>query len=556
MRSSTLSRSVALSLGLFLAGALVRAAEPLPAVTAALRLIGVGTIPHRLEFQGTIVGGLSGLDYDAAHDRWIAESDDKSEFSPARVYTVQLDYDERTIRAVNVVGVASLRQPDGTLYPDRPHALAGAGEIPDFESVRFDPRDGSLWYASEGDRGLGMNPFVRHAAPDGRFLDELPLPEMFRVHPNEPVGPRHNLSFEGLTFAPDGETLWVAMEGPRFEDGPIPTTTAGAGSRLTHYDRAGRMLGQFVYPLDPIPVAPAAGKSADNGLSELLAVTENRFLALEREGCEDAAGRYRFHIRLYEVNTAEATDVKVWPSLVGREFRPVTKRLVLNFDQLGLPWIDNLEGLAWGRRLPNGHATLVAVADDNFAPNQQTQFFVFEVGAASPSNGPRTWDGVFDGVVQDERRISGFVGEYRWLSNFLPCAVEWDGRKYGSSEAAYQSAKFPPAEREEFTRLDPDAAKKKAHAKPLADAAAWEVRKDQAMREIVWAKFSQHPELAARLLATGDRLLEETNWWGDKYWGVFQGEGENRLGKLLMETRSRLRAAGTETGAGKLPARP
>ncbi len=149
------------------------------------------------------------------------------------------------------------------------------------------------------------------------------------------------------------------------------------------------------------------------------------------------------------------------------------------------------------------------------------------------------WDDTFEGVVHDANRIGGFVGEYRWLSNFFPCRIEWDGRVYGSTEAAYHSGKYPAAERDVFTTLDPDSAKKLAHAKPY-DTAAWEARKLRTMREVTWAKFSQHPELAEKLLATGDRYLEETNWWGDKIWGVYHGEGQNFFGKILMETRARL----------------
>jgi hypothetical protein len=117
--------------------------------------------------------------------------------------------------------------------------------------------------------------------------------------------------------------------------------------------------------------------------------------------------------------------------------------------------------------------------------------------------------------------------------------VEWDGLVYGSAEAAYQSGKYPLAERDVFTKLDPDAARRFPRTKPYDDA-AWQEHKVQAMREIVWAKFSQNPELAEKLLATGERYLEETNWWGDNTWGVYQGEGQNLLGKILMDTRARL----------------
>jgi len=60
------------------------------------------------------------------------------------------------------------------------------------------------------------------------------------------------------------------------------------------------------------------------------------------------------------------------------------------------------------------------------------------------------------------------------------------------------------------------------------------------MRAVIWAKFSQNPELAKKLVATGDRYLEETNWWGDKIWGVYRGEGQNLLGKIIMDARARL----------------
>jgi ribA/ribD-fused uncharacterized protein len=149
------------------------------------------------------------------------------------------------------------------------------------------------------------------------------------------------------------------------------------------------------------------------------------------------------------------------------------------------------------------------------------------------------WDETFPGVVHDAKKIGGFVAEYRWLSNFFLCRVDWDSLVYGSAEAAFHSAKYPAAEREVFTRLSPDQAKKLSYTKPY-DRVAWEARKLRVMHEIVWAKFSQNPELAKKLLATGDRYLEETNWWGDKVWGVYRGEGQNLTGKVLMDVRARL----------------
>ena len=149
------------------------------------------------------------------------------------------------------------------------------------------------------------------------------------------------------------------------------------------------------------------------------------------------------------------------------------------------------------------------------------------------------WDEKFDGVVHDANNIAGFVAEYRWLSNFFLVRLEWAGRVYGSAEAAYHSGKYPVADQDIFTRLSPVAARNLSRTKPF-DTTAWESRKVQTMRDIVWSKFSQNPKLARKLLATGRRYLEETNWWGDKVWGVYRGEGQNLLGTILMDTRARL----------------
>jgi len=169
-------------------------------------------------------------------------------------------------------------------------------------------------------------------------------------------------------------------------------------------------------------------------------------------------------------------------------------------------------------------------------------FLALAVVLAAQTPAPKpNWDDPFEGVVQDDRRIAGFVGAYRWLSNYFPCPVTYEGRTYGSSEAAYHASKFPPAERDEFTRLDADAAKKLSRRKPV-DAAWWDERKVRVMREITEAKYRGNPELAAKLLATGNRELEELNWWGDKFWGTVKGEGRNELGRILMAVRAQLRA--------------
>jgi len=69
----------------------------------------------------------------------------------------------------------------------------------------------------------------------------------------------------------------------------------------------------------------------------------------------------------------------------------------------------------------------------------------------------------------------------------------------------------------------------------------WEEVKVSVMRDLIRQKFKPGSELSDRLLDTGDWLLEEGNTWGDTFWGVCDGVGENWLGRLLMERRGELR---------------
>lgn len=355
-------------------------ATPAPPV-AGLRYIGEQRIALMQPFDGTVVGGLSSLDYDARSGAWILASDDRSEHGPARFYTARLDYDDAAFHAVTLTSVHPFRQADGSTYPAPPAFPQRGGEVADIEAVRFDPAGDGIWYASEGSGPLRLDPFVKLAAPDGSYRATLPLPPMLKTAPTPTRGARNNLTLEGLAFAPDGQSLWLAMEAPLYQDGPVPTPDHGAVSRFTRVDRAGHILAQYAYPLDPVQGRPAAGRFADNGVSEVLAVDATHLLVLERSGVQDAQGVFAFYIRLYAVNVAGATDVRAIDALAGSAYVPLTKRLVLNLNQAPPAWhlqhIDNLEGMAWGPVLADGHRSLVLVSDDNFSATQVTQLLAF-----------------------------------------------------------------------------------------------------------------------------------------------------------------------------------
>lgn len=354
---------------------------PPPAPTAAastvsgLRFIGEQRVAHQALYGGSMLGGFSGLDYDAARGQWVVASDDRCTHNAARFYEAELDFDAQTFRAIRFVGVRYFLDTEGK---DFAAAKEGCGRM-DVEAIRIDPQDGSIWLASEGDRRFGIDPFIVHARRDGRRLAQLPLPEAFRVYKDEERGSRYNATFEGIAFAPGGGSLWAVNEWPLYADGELPTSQQGAPVRMTQFGRDGAVLRQYAYQLDAIPAASVPGKMAENGVSEILAMADGELLVLERATVQGADGRHVNYIRLYATDAGAASDVKALPALVDASYQPARKRLVFDFRTLGLPRIDNLEAMAWGPRLPNGHATLVLASDDNFGKSQVSQFLLFEV---------------------------------------------------------------------------------------------------------------------------------------------------------------------------------
>lgn len=136
--------------------------------------------------------------------------------------------------------------------------------------------------------------------------------------------------------------------------------------------------------------------------------------------------------------------------------------------------------------------------------------------------------------------IDDFRGQYRFLSNFQASTVELDGELYPTVENAYQAAKTLDIEkREPFTRMS--ALEAKRAGKCLTLRPDWEEIKYEIMYDLVEQKFLNHESLALKLIATGSQALIEGNWWGDTYWGVCKGVGENNLGKILMKVRDELK---------------
>jgi ribA/ribD-fused uncharacterized protein len=144
--------------------------------------------------------------------------------------------------------------------------------------------------------------------------------------------------------------------------------------------------------------------------------------------------------------------------------------------------------------------------------------------------------------LQVKTIIRRFDGEHAFLSNFHPSPIMTPtGLAFPTAEHLYQALKTNDLAWFERIRLasTPGMAKHFGRAAPRVNG--WDEMKVRVMRGVLRAKFTQNVDLLQKLLATGDAGLIEGNTWGDRFWGVCRGEGENHLGKLLMELREEMR---------------
>jgi len=137
--------------------------------------------------------------------------------------------------------------------------------------------------------------------------------------------------------------------------------------------------------------------------------------------------------------------------------------------------------------------------------------------------------------------VKSFTGKYRWLSNFYPCEVQGPGGfRYPTVEHAYQAWKTN--DQKEWVvlaskALTPYPGDAKRHGRKLTLRPDWESIKLTVMENLLRQKFMSGTDLCERLCETGEEDIIEGNTWGDIFWGVCNGVGQNMMGHLLMKIR-------------------
>ncbi len=336
-----------------------------------LTYLGQSEIPFDATFDGTVIGGLSALSYDAGRQEYYVISDDRSQKNPARFYTVRVSLSGKGIDNVTFTGTHPLLDRDGK--PFRPLTPEATPPVvpPDPEGIAFDPGRQRLYWSSEGERLTAgpvlQDPWVRAAGLDGAYLGQFALPPNLAMSAQE-TGPRRNRALEGLALTPDGQSLFAAMEDPGYNDGPASDDGHGVLTRVTKFDVAnGAPTAQYAYPMEP-PAPPADL----NGVSDLVALSDTTFLVLERSFAQPPT------VRIYRAEIGAATDVLAMPSMRQVALTPMSKSLAVDLSATpGLSPLDNVEGITLGPKLPDGRQSVVLVSDNNFSPSQVTQFLLF-----------------------------------------------------------------------------------------------------------------------------------------------------------------------------------
>ncbi|KWX22284.1 phytase [Mycolicibacterium wolinskyi] len=320
--------------------------------------LGQQRIASGATLDGTVIGGLSGISYDAGAGLYYIVSDDRSAKNPARFYTAQIALSDNGIERVDFVGTRPWLDSHGKPFAPLDAEARPPVVPPDPEGIAYDARRGRLYWTSEGERGDGgvqLDPWVRIAGLDGTYLGEFALPDALKTSAPD-HGARQNRALEGLSLTPDGRYLWAAMEGPVYQDGALPDEQHGAITRITRYDvDTGTADREYTYPLDPV----SAGPGGDNGLSDLVALDDGTFLVVERG--------YGTHVavRVYRAGVTEGSG-------------QLTKTLLADLTNTpGLTPLDNIEGITLGPKLSDGRQSVIMVSDDNFSPTQITQFLLF-----------------------------------------------------------------------------------------------------------------------------------------------------------------------------------
>lgn len=319
--------------------------------------------------EDTKVGGLSDLDYDGENFYAICDLP-----SSPRIYKMSISIDQAKIDTIIFDRVINI-----------PHKTSAAKTLFwDSEGLVYNKKEQKFILSSEGAINNKKDPFIAELDSVGNLNNTYELPNYFKATAKK--GLRNNGVFEGLSYAVDSLGIWVSTELPMKSDGPtskLYRTTSPI--RVTYFNTTSKSpVKQFAYLLGSLRNFPLLPFGI-NGVSAILEYDSGQFLVLERSFI---AG-HGFGAQLFLANSRQASNTldknNLRKKIKKKEITPAEKRLLFDFRsirrQLHHKKLDNLEGIALGPKLANGHQTLILISDNNFnSPlNQLNQVILMEI---------------------------------------------------------------------------------------------------------------------------------------------------------------------------------
>jgi hypothetical protein len=197
-------------------------------------------------------------------------------------------------------------------------ALGTSADGIDSEGLVLAP-DGTFWISDE------YGPHIAHFDATGKRINPFGTGTGGRTLPLVLARRRPNRGMEGLTLTPDGKTLVGLMQSPMYN----PSSAAVSGStvlRVVTFDLATGATKQYAYLME---------NASLTGCSEITAVTNTTFLALERDGLYggNATSPAMFK-RVYQFDLAGATDISDPANAAGKLYNGQTVEQLK--DQAGL----------------------------------------------------------------------------------------------------------------------------------------------------------------------------------------------------------------------------
>ena len=356
-----------------------------PAAPLVLTLLGEFTRPTATVYpalsDSARFGSISGLALDVTSGQWIGAIDDRE---GTRVAWLTIDFAGGRLQVTPNRMMALSPGPGVAGRVARESDLEAIAALPDGTFLMGEEghvRDGEVW-----------QPAILHVTRDGVVMSVTSYPSGFSITDDPARGLRDNQGFESLTRTPDGRVI-AGLEQPLKEDDePTSFERPGRGRLIEFVQEGGALrLGgpegpprsgqgrwrpgrQWRYMISPTPRLdgfPQICSDGENGLVDLLALTDTTLVAMERACMLDAAGQQTaVTIQLFTVE------------LVGREAR---KTPLLDLSTVtpklspALARLENFEALSFGPTLPDGTRTLLVASDDNFRASQKTSFLLFGI---------------------------------------------------------------------------------------------------------------------------------------------------------------------------------